>query len=153
MATVQSGLLRFNLVAVVLIAISLVIMATNSWGFLLGSTAGPADRIAITIAACLIALGYPAYRSRILIGLDMNPLAVLLTMSNAIFTLLITLGLKTACIGGIWYAVSGAGGALIGNCIATALALKLRVPGGRPSRDREPSTQQANSCRVRCGCS
>ena len=100
MATVQSGLRRLNLVAVVLIAISLVIMATNSWGFLLGSTAGPADRIAITIAACLIALGVPAgIGVRILIGLDMNPLAVLLTMSNAIFTLLITLGLKTAASG------------------------------------------------------
>jgi hypothetical protein len=125
-ATVQSGLRRLNVVAVVLVAISLAIMATDSWGFLLGSTAGPADRIAITIAACLIALGIPAgIGVRILIGLDMNPLAVLLTMSNAIFTLTITLGLKAAGIAGIWYAVSGAGGALIGNCLATALALKL----------------------------
>ena len=57
-ATVQHGLRRLSLVAVALILISLVIMATNSWGFLLGSTAGPADRIAITIAACLIALAF-----------------------------------------------------------------------------------------------
>jgi O-antigen/teichoic acid export membrane protein len=143
-ATVQSGLRRLNLVAVVLIAISLVIMATNSWGFLLGSTAGPADRIAITIAACLIALGIPAgIGVRILIGLDMNPLAVLLTMSNAIFTLLITLGLKTAGIGGIWYAVSGAGGALIGNCIATALALKLSGLGR--SAFARPGAEHARS--------
>jgi O-antigen/teichoic acid export membrane protein len=125
-ATVQHGLRRLNLVAVALILISLVIMATDSWGFLLGSTAGPADRIAITIAVCLIGLGVPAgIGVRILIGLDMNPLAVMLTMSNAVFTLLITLALKTAGITGIWYGVSGAGGALIGNCIATALALQI----------------------------
>jgi O-antigen/teichoic acid export membrane protein len=125
-ATVQHGLRRLNLVAVALILISLVIMATDSWGFLLGGTAGPADRIAITIAACLIALGVPAgIGIAILIGLDMNPLAVMLTMSNAVFTLLITLALKTAGTTGIWYAVSGAGGALIGNCIATALALRI----------------------------
>jgi O-antigen/teichoic acid export membrane protein len=125
-ATVQHGLRRLKLVAVVLILISLVIMATDSWGFLLGSTAGPADRIAITVAACLIALGVPAgIGLRILVGLNMNPLAVLFAMSNAVFTLLITLALKTAGIEGIWYAVSGAGGALIGNCIATAVALRI----------------------------
>jgi O-antigen/teichoic acid export membrane protein len=143
-ATVQRGMRRLNLVAVVLIAISLLIMATDSWGFLLGSRAGPADRIAITIAACLIALGVPAgIGIRILIGIDKNPLAVLLTMSNAIFTLLITLWLKALGVDGIWYAVSGAGGALIGNCIATALALKLsglgRLAFARPGAEHAGS--------------
>jgi O-antigen/teichoic acid export membrane protein len=139
-ATVQRGLRRLNLVAAVLIAISLLIMATDSWGFLLGSTAGPADRIAITVAACLIALGVPAgIGVRILIGIDKNPLAVLLSMTNAVFTLLITFGLKTLGAAGIWYAVSGAGGALIGNCIATVLALKLsglgRLAFARPGAE------------------
>lgn len=143
-ATVQHGLRRLNLVALALILISLVIMATDSWGFLLGGTAGPADRIAITVAACLIALGVPTgIGVRILIGLDMNPLAVLLTMSNAVFTLLITLALKTAGITGIWYAVSGAGGALIGNCIATALALQISGLGW--SAFARPGAEQAGN--------
>jgi O-antigen/teichoic acid export membrane protein len=127
-----------------LIAISLLIMSTDCWGFLLGSKAGPADRIAITIAACLIALGVPAgIGIRILIGVDKNPLAVLLTMSNAIFTVLITLGLKALGVDGIWYAVSGAGGALIGNCIATVLALKVsglgRLAFARPGAEHAGS--------------
>jgi O-antigen/teichoic acid export membrane protein len=143
-ATVQRGLRRLNLVAAVLIAVSLAIMATDSWGFLLGSTAGPADRTAITIAACLIALGVPAgIGVRILIGINMNQLAVLVSMSNAVFTLLITFGLKAVGVSGIWYAVSGAGGALIGNLIATALALKLSGLGwsafGRPGAEHAGS--------------
>ncbi|MCW2687523.1 MAG: hypothetical protein JWR37_2413 [Mycobacterium sp.] len=124
-ATVQRGLRLLGTVAVGLIALSLVIMATDSWGWMLGSKSGPVDRIAITVAACLIALSIPAgIGVRILVGLDMNPLAVLLTMANAGFSLIITLALMAADIAPIWYAVSGAGGVLIGNCIATALALR-----------------------------
>jgi hypothetical protein len=143
-ATVQRGMRTLNVVAVVIIMISLVIMATDSWGFLLGSSTGPTDRVAITVAACLIALGVPAgIGVRILLGLNMNPLAVVLTMSNAVFTLLITLALKTAGITGIWYAVSGAGGALLGNCIATALV--LRISGLAWSAFARPGAEHAGS--------
>ena len=73
----------------------------------------------------------------------MNPLAVLLTMTNAVFTLLITLALKTAGTTGIWYAVSGAGGALIGNCIATAVALQISGLGW--SAFTRPGAEQAGN--------
>jgi len=140
MATVQRGLRTLSVVAAVLILASLAIMATNSWGWLLGSSTGPADRIAITGAVCLIALGVPAgIGVRILIGIDMNPLAVLLTMVNAVVTVLITLALKAAGVTGIWYAVSGPAGALIGSCLATAVALRMSGLGwaafARPRAD------------------
>jgi O-antigen/teichoic acid export membrane protein len=124
-ATVQRGMRTLSVVAAVLVMISLVIMATDSWGFLLGRTTGPADRVAITVATSMIALGVPAgIGVRILIGRDMSMLAVLVSIAIGIFTLLITLALKFAGVAGIWYAVSGTGGALIGNCIATALILR-----------------------------
>lgn len=143
-ATVQRGMRVLAVVAVALILMSLVIMATDGWGSLLGTRSGPFDRIAITVAACLIALGIPAgIGVRILIGLDRNPLAVLLTMANAIFTLLITLALLAADTAGIWYAVSGAAGALIGNCIATAVA--LRVSGLGRSAFKRPTAEYVRS--------
>jgi len=125
-ATVQRGMHALSVVAVGAIVISVIIMATDSWGSLLGGTTGPADRVAITVAVCLIALSVPAAIGiRILIGLDRNPLAVLLTMSSTVFTLLITLGLKGVGITGIWYALSGTAGVLIANCLATAVALAI----------------------------
>jgi O-antigen/teichoic acid export membrane protein len=143
-ATVQRGLRRLTMVAAVLILTSLVVMATDSWRILIGTTTGPADRIAITIAVCLIALGIPAgIGIRIIIGLNMNPLAVLLTMANAVFALLITLALKSIGVAGIWYATSGAGGALAGNCLATALA--LRMSGLRWSAFARPGVEHTKS--------
>jgi hypothetical protein len=125
-ATVQRGLRTLTVVGAVLILASLVVMATDSWRLIIGTTTGPTDRIAITVAACLIALGIPAgIGIRIIIGLNMNPLAVLLTMANAVFGLLTTLALKSIGVAGIWYAISGAGGALAGNCLATAFALRI----------------------------
>jgi O-antigen/teichoic acid export membrane protein len=143
-ATVQRGLRTLIVVAAVLILACLVVMATDSWPFLIGTTTGPADRIAITVAACLIALGIPAgIGIRIIIGLNMNPLAVLLTMANAVFGLLITLALKSIGVAGIWYALSGAGGALAGNCVATAFA--LRISGLRWSAFARPGVEHAKS--------
>jgi hypothetical protein len=143
-ATVQRGLRTLTVVAAVLILTSLVVMATDSWGFLIGTTTSPADRIAITVAACLIALGIPAgIGIRIIIGLNMNPLAVLLTIANAVFALMITLTLKSIGMAGIWYAISGAGGALAGNCVATALA--LRMSGLTWSAFARPGVEHARS--------
>jgi O-antigen/teichoic acid export membrane protein len=143
-ATVQRGMRTLAFVAALLIAVSLLIMAMNSWGWLLGTTSGNADRFAITVAACLIALGVPAGMGlRILLALDMNPLAVLLSMSNVVFALSITLALRMVGAPGIWYAVSGTAGALIGSCIATAVA--LRVSGLGWSAFAEPAAEYAKS--------
>ena len=131
--TIRRGLQTLCLVAVGLSVIAVVLAAMDLWGWLLGSSSGGPDRIAVTLAVCLIAFGIPAgIGIRILIGIDLNHVAVLLTMSNAVFTFVITLALHEAGVPPIWYAVSGAGGVLIGNCIATAIALRLsglkRIP-------------------------
>lgn len=125
-ATVQRGFRTLVLVAALLISVSLLVMATDSWQFIIGTRTGAGDRWAITVAMCLIALGIPAgIGIRIIIGLNMNPLAVLLSFSNAVVALLITLVLKNAGVEGIWFALSGPFGALAGNCLATVLALHL----------------------------
>ncbi|MCZ8379274.1 hypothetical protein O6P37_10400 [Mycobacterium sp. CPCC 205372] len=131
-ATVQKGFRVLSMVAGALVLVSLVVMATDSWAVLVGTSSGPADRFAITVAACLVALGIPAgIGVRILIGLDLNPLAVAVTMANAAFALLITLALNAADIAPIWLAVSSAGGALIGNALATVLAVRRMGVGLR----------------------
>ncbi|OBF16551.1 hypothetical protein [Mycobacterium sp. ACS4331] len=124
-ATVQRGLRRLILVATVLILLSLTVMLTDTWHVLIGTTTGPSDRWAITVATCLIALGVPAgIGVRILIGLNMNPLAVLLSMANAVFALTITVALQGMAVDGVWFAVSGPFGALAGSCVATVVALR-----------------------------
>ena len=126
LATVQRGVRMLSAVAAGLILVSVAVMATDSWHLLIGTDTGSADRIAITVAVCLIALGIPAgIGIRIIIGLDMNPVAVLMTIANAAFTLLLTMTLKTTGAAGIWYAISGAGGVLAGNCVATIFALRV----------------------------
>ncbi|TRW85405.1 hypothetical protein FK535_08345 [Mycolicibacterium sp. 018/SC-01/001] len=140
LATVQRGVRMLGGVAAGLIVISLVVMATNSWQLLIGTSTGSADRFAITVAVCLIALGIPAgIGIRIIIGLNMNPLAVVMTIGNAAFTLLLTITLKSIDAEGIWYAISGAGGVLAGNCVATIFALRISglglAPFARPSAE------------------
>jgi len=124
--TIRRGLQTLCLVALGLSLIAVALAATDMWGWLLGSSSGGPDRIAVTAAVCLIAFGIPAGLGiRILIGLDLNHIAVLLTMSNAVFTFGITLAIRAVGVPPIWYAVSGAGGVLIGNLVATAVALRL----------------------------
>ncbi|CAN5602635.1 oligosaccharide flippase family protein [soil metagenome] len=143
-ATVQRGLRMMILVAAVAILASTAIMATDTWHVLIGTTTGHDDRVAITVATCLIAVGIPAgIGIRILIGLNMNPLAVLISITNAGFALLITVILETIGVTGIWYAVSGPFGALVGNCIATAVA--LRMSGLRWSAFSRPDAEFARS--------
>ncbi len=140
LATVQRGVRMLSAVAAGLILVSVAVMATDSWHLLIGTDTGSADRIAITVAVCLIALGIPAgIGIRIIIGLNMNPVAVLMTIANAAFTLLLTMTLKTTGAAGIWYAISGAGGVLAGNCVATIFALRVSGIGwaavARPSAE------------------
>ncbi|KMO81681.1 lipopolysaccharide biosynthesis protein [Mycolicibacterium obuense] len=140
LATVQRGVRMLGAVAAGLILVSVAVMATDSWRLLIGTNTGSADRIAITVAVCLIALGIPAgIGIRIIIGLNMNPVAVLMTIANAAFTLLLTMMLKTTGAESIWYAISGAGGVLAGNCIATIFALRVSGLGwaafARPSAE------------------
>lgn len=143
-ATVQRGFRMLILVAAVLILTSVMVMAADAWHFIIGTRTGPDDALAITLATCLIALGIPAgIGIRIIIGLNMNQLAVLLSMTNVVFALMITLMLKAAGAIGIWYAISGPFGALVGNCIATALA--MRMSGLRLSAFSRPGAEYANS--------
>jgi O-antigen/teichoic acid export membrane protein len=113
-------------VAGVVIAVGLCVMALNGWAALVGFSSGPADRWAITVAACIFALTIPAGLGlRILIGIDRNPLATLVLMSCPAFALALTALLYVLDAGGIWYAVSALGGLLIGQAIGTVLALRL----------------------------
>lgn len=143
-ATIQRGLRTMIMVAAALIMLSAVFMLTDTWHVLIGTRTGPGDRWAITVATCLIAAGIPAgIGIRIMIGLNMYPLAVLLSMVNAAMALVITVTLKSMSVEGIWYAVSGPFGALAGNCIITALA--LRMTGLKWSAFSHPSPDFAGS--------
>jgi O-antigen/teichoic acid export membrane protein len=113
-------------VAGVVVCLALVVMALDGWGVLLGFSSGPADRWAVTVAACVFALTIPAGLGvRILIGIDRNPMATLVQMSCPLFALGLTLILYAVNATGIWYAVSSLGGLLIGLVIGTVLALHL----------------------------
>jgi O-antigen/teichoic acid export membrane protein len=113
-------------VAGVVVVIALCIMALDGWGALVGFSSGPDDRWAITVAACVFALTIPAGLGvRILIGIDRNPLATLVWMSCPAFGLGLTVLLYVVDASGIWYAVSGLGGLLIGQTVGTVLAFRL----------------------------
>lgn len=113
-------------VAGVLIAIALCVMGLDGWSSVVGLVSGPADRWAITVAACLFALTLPAgLGPRILVGIDRNPLATLVLMSCPAFGLGLTMLLYAVDASGIWYAVSPLGGLLIGQMVGTGLALRL----------------------------
>ncbi|GAA4471174.1 oligosaccharide flippase family protein [Rhodococcus olei] len=107
-------------------AVACVVMAMDGWGALVGMTTGPDDRWAITAAAVLFALTIPAGLGlRILIGMDRNHWATLVMMSNAAFTLGVTLTLSVFGVHGIWYALAPLVGVLIGHVLGTTAALRL----------------------------
>ncbi|MGY4648108.1 lipopolysaccharide biosynthesis protein [Mycobacterium sp. URHB0021] len=113
-------------VAAVIVVAALGVMAVNGWAYLVGFASGPSDRWAITVAACVFALTIPTGLGvRILIGIDRNPLATLIFMSCPVFALGFTALLYVIDADGIWYAVSGLGGVVIGQAIGTALALRI----------------------------
>lgn len=113
-------------VAGVLITAALCVMALDGWGIIVGFASGPADRWAITVAACIFAFTVPAgLGPRILVGIDRNPLATLVLMSCPAFGLMLTVLLYALDVSGIWYAVSALGGLLIGQTVGTVLALRF----------------------------
>lgn len=113
-------------VAGMLILVALAVMGLNGWGAIIGFSSGTDDRWAITVAACIFALTIPGGLGvRILIGIDRNPLATLVTMSCPAFGLGLTMGLFEIDANGIWYAVPPLGGLLLGGIVGTALALRL----------------------------
>lgn len=123
--TIRRAVRVLGMVAAGIVGLALVLMATNSWAMLLGSSSGSADRYAITAATILFALGIPAgIGIRILVGIDRNHIAVLLTMVNSLFTLASTCILYLLGVPPIWYAVSGAAGVLAGSLIASVVAFR-----------------------------
>ncbi len=137
-------------VAGAIIAIALCIMVFDGWRALIGFSSGPDDRWAITVAAIIFALTIPAgLGPRILIGIDRNPLATLVSMSCPAFALGLTAVLYSVEVQGIWYAVSALGGLLIGQAVATVLALRLSGLGWsaftRVTRTRSGSRLLAGS--------
>lgn len=112
--------------ATLLIVVALGIMSIDRWTVLTGFSSGPHDRWAITVAACLFALTLPGgIGLRILGGLNRVPLATLVMMSFPAFALCLTAALYLLHAPGIWYSTSALGGLLIGQIIATVLALRL----------------------------
>ncbi len=112
--------------AALLTGTALYIMAIDRWTLLTGFSSGPHDRWAITVAACLFALTLPAgVGLRILGGLNRVPLATLVMMSFPALALGVTGVLYLIDAPGIWYATSALGGLLIGQLVATVLALRL----------------------------
>jgi hypothetical protein len=113
-------------VAGVLVLLALCVMALDGWATLVGFSSGPDDRWAITVAASIFALTIPAAVGlRILVGIDRLPIATLVLISCPALALGVTLVLYEIGAAGIWYAVSGLGGLLIGEVIGTVLALRL----------------------------
>jgi O-antigen/teichoic acid export membrane protein len=134
----------------VLVLTALCVMALDGWAALVGFVSGPDDRWAITVAACIFALTIPAgLGGRILIGINQNQLAVLVSMTCPAFALAVTLVLYMIGAPGIWYAVSALGGLLLGQAVGTTLALRLSGLGwsafGRVTRPRIGSKLLAGS--------
>ncbi len=125
-ATIRRAFGVLGLVAAGMIATVLGVSAADGWGRLIGVVTSPADRWAIAVALGLFALSVPAgLGPRILLGIDRNQLAVAVLLLNSIVVLMITEVLAIAGVRGIWYAIPGPAGALAGNLVATALALRL----------------------------
>jgi O-antigen/teichoic acid export membrane protein len=113
-------------VAGALIVLALCVMAFDGWAIFTGFSSGPADRWAITVAACLFGLTIPAGVGLwILGGLNQLPLATLVMMSCPGFALAMTVLLYLLDANGIWYATSSLAGLLIGQLVGTVLALRL----------------------------
>jgi len=107
------------------VAVALIVMALDGWTVLVGISSGPADRWAITVAACLFAFTIPAGLGlRILIGIGRIPSATVIQMSCPAAALVITLTLYAIRADEIWYAVSALGGLLAGQILGTVLALR-----------------------------
>jgi O-antigen/teichoic acid export membrane protein len=113
-------------VAAGVIVLSLGVMASNKWAAIVGFSSGSDDRWAITLAVCIFALTIPsALGLRILVGLDRMPVVTLVATSFPAFAVAITLVLHRLHVAGIWYAISSLSGVLIGELIASVLALRL----------------------------
>lgn len=123
--TIRRAYRTLSMVACAMIVASLVVMQFDWWGAAIGVTTSPQDRYVITGAACIFALTLPAGLGiRILIGIDKNQWAVLILMTNSVFALASTLVLMVGGVRGIWYALSGVIGVLIGNLLGTVVALR-----------------------------
>ena len=126
-------------VAAGLVLLALCVMATDGWSYLVGFSSGPADRWAITVAACVLALTIPGNLAiRLLIGIDHNPAATVVTMSGPAFGFAITVVLSQFDVSGIWYALSSLGGLLISLCLGTVVALRLSGLGSSAFASLEP---------------
>lgn len=113
-------------VTVVVTGIAVVVMMFDGWGTLIGTTTGPEDRLVITIAVALFGVTIPAGLGlRILIGVDRAQLIVVVMVSNSLFALLVTAGMYTVGVQGIWYVLPPLIGALLGNLMGTVLALRV----------------------------
>lgn len=124
--TIQRAYRVLAMIAAGLIVAFVLIMIFDKWGAVIGLTTGPDDRWVITLAASLFALSLPTGLGiRILIGINKNQLAVLVLMSNTVFGLLITVGLMLVGAQGIFFAIPGVFGALLGNIVGTIVALRM----------------------------
>lgn len=113
-------------VSCVVAGIAVVVMVLDWWGALIGTTTGPDDRLAITVAVALFGATIPAGLGlRILIGVDRAQLIVVVMVSNSLFALLVTAGMYVGGVRGIWYVLPPLIGALLGNLMGTVLALRV----------------------------
>ncbi|GGG27954.1 hypothetical protein GCM10007304_47260 [Rhodococcoides trifolii] len=125
-ATIQRAVRVLLQVSLGLIVLFLLAFVFDGWGTIIGVTTGPEDRYVVTAAACIFALTVPTGLGvRILIGVDKNQLAVLIMMSNSAFGLLSTFALLLFGAEGIWYALPGVVGSLLGNIVGTVVALRV----------------------------
>jgi O-antigen/teichoic acid export membrane protein len=125
-ATIQRAVRVLTQVSLGLIVLFLLAFVFDGWGTIIGVTTGPEDRYVVTAAACIFALTVPTGLGvRILIGVDKNQLAVLIMMSNSAFGLLSTFALLLFGAEGIWYALPGVIGSLLGNIVGTVVALRV----------------------------
>jgi O-antigen/teichoic acid export membrane protein len=110
---------------------ALVVMTVDAWEPLLGLRTGGQDRWAITAAVIIFGFTIPAGLGlRMLIGADRNELAVLVMMASSILGLIFTVIMYAGGVRGIWFVLPSLTGALVGNLIGTALALRVTGIGG-----------------------
>ncbi|MGB3674376.1 MAG: oligosaccharide flippase family protein [Candidatus Nanopelagicales bacterium] len=123
---IRRGYHVLGVVAAVVLAAAVCIMVANGWAAVVGFSTGPHDRWAITAAVCIFALTIPAGLGlRILVGLDRMPVAMLVYTSFPAFAVAVTLLLRWLGADGIWYSISSLSGVLIGEGVASVLALRI----------------------------
>lgn len=142
LATIWRALLRLLLVSAVGIAAVWGATVLGVWDTVLNHPFTAREATAVGIALSLFFLIIPlGLGARVLVGLDLNHVAVAVQITATGWALLTTWLMSQAGIHGIPYAISGFAGNMAANIILAALALRFLSRAGVRLSDMRPASQ------------